>query len=72
MSVSWVHRACFPKTESLGLQADFIKGIIQSKVNDNKLQFQFLFSVLELGSWAGCVHALGGGSEGLDPWSQPK
>lgn len=32
------------------------EGIIQAMVNGTPLQFQFLFSVVDLGSWAVCVH----------------
>lgn len=47
-----MQKSCFSKLESLDLQADFIEGTTQSGVNGNKLQFQFLFSIVELGGEA--------------------
>lgn len=52
-----MQKASFSEIESLGLQADFIEIIPLSKVNGNKLQFEFLSSVVEQGSGAVCVHA---------------
>lgn len=68
--VSCVHKACFSKTESLDLQADSIERIYSVK---GKWQ-QTLISVSVFRHGAGqgavCVHASGGGSEGLGPMEQ--